>query len=195
LDSLSDEASTWVLVAYTKGPPTYFRNVVTGAAQLRRAALLATAVVASTPLVAAAAPRHDGTPARITAAAAGVVYGGVTPDGFGLMVEVNKSRRKIVRMVTGLRTVCTSGGIYITPDNWTDLRVIQRGKFSASYGPEVERNDDGTTTDVEGTVSGKFNSSRTSVSGTWSLKLTHRDAAGTVLDTCDFGIVNWKAKQ
>ena len=172
----------------------YFRNVVTGGVQLRRAALLATVVVAGTPLVAAAASRHDGTPARITAAAAGVVYGGVTPDGFGLMVEVNKSHRTIVRMVTGLRTVCTSGGIYITPDSWNDLRV-KRGKFGASFGPEVERNNDGTTTDIEGTVSGKFNSSRTSVSGTWSLKLTHRDAAGTVLDTCDFGTVNWKAKQ
>jgi len=172
----------------------YFRNVVTGGVQLRRAALLAAAVVASTPLVAAATPPHDGTPARITAAAAGAVYGGVTPDGFGLMVEVNKSRRTIVRMATGLRTVCTSGSIFILPDSWNDLRV-KRGKFSASYGPAVERNDDGTTTDVEGTVSGKFNSSRTSVSGTWSLKLTHRDAAGTVMDTCDSGTVNWKAKQ
>jgi hypothetical protein len=178
-----------------EGGRMYFHDVAPGAAQLRRAALLATALVVSTPLVAAAAPRHDGTPAKITAAAAGVVYGGATPDGFGLMVEVNKSRRKIVRMVTGLRTVCTSGSIFILPDNWTDLRVSKRGKFGASYGPAVERNDDGTTTDVEGTVSGRFNSSRTSVSGTWSLKLTHRDAAGTVLDTCDSGIVNWKAKQ
>jgi hypothetical protein len=173
----------------------YFRDVVTGAAKLRRAALLATAVLASAPLVATAAPRHDGTTARISAAAAGVVYGGVTPDGFGLMVEVNKSRRKVVRMVTGLQMACTSGSTVIVPDNWTDLRVSKRGKFSASFGPAVERNADGTTTDVEGTVSGKFNSSRTSVSGTWALKLTHRDAAGTALDTCDSGIVNWKAKQ
>jgi hypothetical protein len=173
----------------------YFRDVGTGAAQLRRAALLATAVVASTPLVAAAAPRHDSTPARSSAAAAGVVYGGVTPAGFGLMVEVNKSGRKIMRMHTGLRMQCTSGGVFAMPDNWTNLRVSKQRKFSASFGPEVERNDDGTTTDGEGTVSGKFNSSRSSVSGKWSLKLTHRDAAGTVMDTCDSGIVNWKAKQ
>jgi hypothetical protein len=173
----------------------YFRDVMNGAARLRRAALLATAVVASTPLVAAAAPRHEVPLSRITAAGGAVVYGGVTPDGFGLMVEVNKSQRKIVRMATGLRMPCTSGDLYITPDNWTDVRVSRRGKFGASYGPAVQRNDDGTTTDVEGTVSGKFNSSRTSVSGTWSLKLTHRDTAGTVLDTCDSGIVRWKARQ
>jgi hypothetical protein len=106
------------------------------------------------------------------------------------MVEVNKSGRKIVRMHTGLRMQCTSGGVFAMPDNWTNLRVSKQRKFTASFGPEVERNDDGTTTDGEGTVSGKFNSSRSSVSGTWSLKLTHRDAAGTVMDTCDSGIVN-----
>jgi len=172
-----------------------FRNVVIDAAPLRRAALLAAAVLAGTPLVAPAAPRHDSTPARTSAAAAGVVYGGVTPAGFGLMVEVNKSGRKIVRMHTGLRMQCTSGGVFAMPDNWANLRVSKQRKFGASYGPEVERNDDGTTTDVEGTVSGKFNSSRSRLSGIWSLKLTVRDAAGTVMDTCDSGIVNWKAKQ
>jgi hypothetical protein len=173
----------------------FFRNVVTDAAPLRRAALLAVAVLAGTPLVAPAAPRHDSTPAGTSAAAAAVVYGGVTPEGFGLMVEVNKSGRKIVRMHTGLRMQCTSGVFFAVPDNWTNMRVSKQRKFSASFGPEVERNDDGTMTDVEGTVSGKFNSSRSRVSGTWSLKLTHRDAAGTVTDTCDSGIVNWKAKQ
>jgi hypothetical protein len=173
----------------------FFRNVVTHAARVGRAGLLAAAVLASTPLVAAAAPRHDATAARTTAAAAGVVYGGVTPAGFGLMVEVNKSGRKIVRMHTGLWMQCTSGGVFALPDNWVNLRVSKQRKFSASFGPDVQRNDDGTTTDSEGSVRGRFNSSRSSVSGTWSLKLTHRDAAGTVMDTCDSGIVNWKAKQ
>lgn len=173
----------------------FFRDVVTDAAQLRRATLLATAILASTPLVAAAAPRHDRTPARITAAAAGVVYGGVTPQGFGLMVQVKKSGRQIVRMATGLRLSCTSGAIFGIPDDWRRLRISRNGRFSASFGPAVRRNADGTTLDVEGTVRGKFNSSRTSVSGTWTLKLTARDATGAVTDTCDSGIVKWKARQ
>jgi hypothetical protein len=172
-----------------------FRNVVTDAAPLRRATLLAAAVLAGTPFVAEAAPRHDTTPASSAAATAGVVYGGVTAAGFGLMVEVNKSRSKIVRMHIGLPMQCTSGAFFAVPDNWTNLRVSKQRKFSASFGPEVQRNDDGTTTDTEGTVRGRFNSSRSSVSGTWSLKLTHRDAAATVMDTCDSGSVNWKAKQ
>lgn len=179
----------------------FFRNVVTNTArlrpaQLRRAAVLAAAVLAGTPLVAAAAPRHDATtPATITAAPAGVVYGGVTRAGFGVMVEVNKSRRRIVRMHTGLWMQCTSGGVFGVSDGWSNLGISKQRKFGASFGPEVDRNDDGTTTDAEGSVRGRFNSSRSSVSGTWSLKLTHRDAAGTVMDTCDSGVVNWKAKQ
>ena len=173
----------------------FFLDVVTDAVQLRRAALLATAILASTPLVATAAPRHDRTPARITGAAAGVVYGGITPQGFGVMVEVNRSRRQIVRMATGLRLSCTSGAVIGFPDDWMRLPIRRNRRFSASFGPVIQRNDDGTTLDFEGTVSGRFNSSRTSVSGRWTLKVTERNAAGAVTDTCDSGTVNWRAKQ
>ncbi len=174
----------------------FSRNVVIDAATLHRAPLLAAVVLAGTPFVAEAAPRHDITPAaRSAAATAGVVYGGVTAEGFGLMVEVNKSGRKIVRMHTGLRLECTSGVVAGQPDNWNNLRVNRQRRFSASFGPEVQSNGDGTTTAVEGTVRGRFNSSRSSVSGTWSLTLTRRDAAGTVMDTCDSGNINWRAKQ
>lgn len=171
------------------------REVTTDVPRLRRAGVLAIAVLASAPLVAAAAPGHDRTPASITAAAAGVVYGGVTPQGFGLMVEVNTTRRQIVRAVTGMQLNCTSGSVVSVPDGWTKLSVSKTGKFKGSFGPLTERNDDGTTLDSEGTVSGKFNSSRTRVSGTWTLKLTPHDAAGAITDTCDSGIVNWTAKQ
>ena len=164
------------------------------AARVRRAAALAAAVLGSTPLVAAAAPRHDSTTARISAARAGVVYGGVTDDGFGLMVQTNKSGRKIVRMAAGLTLRCTSGGDFNTPDSWSRLSIKKR-KFGATFGPETQQNDDGTTVDVEGAVTGKFNRPRTRVSGTWSLKGTEHDATGAVTDTCDSGTINWTAKQ
>jgi hypothetical protein len=155
---------------------------------------MAAAVLGATPLVAAAAPRHDGTPPRITAAATGVVYGGVTGDGFGLIVETNKSRREIVRMATGLRLQCTSGASFAIPDGWRRLSV-RKGKFRGAFGPSTQRNEDGTTSDLEGAVSGKFNRSKTSISGTWSFKATDHDAAGAVTDTCDSGTVDWTAKQ
>ena len=98
-------------------------------------------------------------------------------------------------MAAGLRLTCTSGGVVSGPDGWRDLSISKSGKFRAAFGPETERNDDGTTFDTEGTVSGRFNSSRTRVSGTWTAKLTARDAAGTITDTCDSGIVKWTAKE
>ena len=164
------------------------------ATRVRRAAVLTIAVLGATPLVATAAAHHGSTPARISAAAAGVVYGGVTDDGFGLMVETNKSGRKIVRMATGLKLRCTSGDTFNMPDSWSMLSINKR-KFSATFGPETQRNDDGSTVDVEGAVTGKFNRSKTSVSGTWSLKGTEYDATGAVTDTCDSGTINWTAKQ
>ncbi len=170
----------------------FSREVPTGARLFRRAGLIAAALVASVPLVAMAAPRHDATVAR--SVAPGSVYGGVTDDGFGVVVEVSKSGRKVVRMATGLEMKCTSGASFSIADGWRGMRIAKR-KFSASFGPQPQRNDDGTTTDFEGTVSGTFNRSRTTVSGTWTFKGTERDAAGAVTDTCDSGVLNWTAKQ
>jgi hypothetical protein len=173
----------------------FSREVPTGVRLFRRAGLIAAAAVASVPLVAVAAPRHDATVARSgVTIALGSVYGGVTDDGFGLVVEVSPSGRKVVRMATGLEIKCTSGASFSASDGWSGMRIAKR-KFSASFGPQPQRNDDGTTTDFEGTVSGTFNRSRTKVSGTWTLKGTDRDAAGAVTDTCDSGVLNWTAKQ
>ena len=166
----------------------------TEAARVRRAAVVATAVLGATPLVATAAPRHDSTPPRAGAPAAGVVYGGVTDHGFGLMVETNRSRREIVRMATGLRMQCTSGAFFAIPDNWRRLPV-RKGRFRGTFGPMTQRNPDGTTTDLEGAVSGRFNRSKTTITGTWRFKATDHDAAGAVTDTCESGEVDWTAKQ
>jgi hypothetical protein len=57
------------------------------------------------------------------------------------------------------------------------------------------RNDDGTTTDFEGSVSGAFNKARTKATGKWTFKATDHDATGAVTDTCDSGSVSWSAKQ
>ena len=80
------------------------------------------------------------------------------------------------------------------PDHWVKFSV-KKGKFSATLGPETHRNDDGTTWDAEGAVAGRFNASKTTISGTWALKVTDHGAAGAVTDTCDSGSMNWKAKQ
>jgi hypothetical protein len=148
------------------------------------------------PLGAAASPRGAGPTAR-TAAAAGVVYGGLTnaTDRFPVVVEVSKNRKQIVRASAGIRLQCSSGtGGFTIPDSYGKLKVSKTGKFGVSFGPETFRNDDGTTDDVQGSISGAFNAARTKVSGKWQYKLTHHDATGAVVDTCDSGVVSWSAK-
>jgi hypothetical protein len=164
-----------------------------GMSRLRRAGVLAIAILASAPLAATAAPAHRSTLAR--SATAGASYGGLTSQDFPVIVEVNKTRRKVVRTVIAIRLTCTSGGFVTTPDTYGRLPIGKTGKFSMSFGPETQRNDDGTTTDFEGSVSGAFNSDRTKVSGTWSYKATDHDASGAITDTCDSGSVDWSAKQ
>ena len=169
-------------------------EVLSDASRLRRAVALSLAVLASAPLAAAAAGRHDRVPARTSAPSAGVVYAGVTPQGFPVMVELSKSGRQVVRAVVGLALTCTSGGSIGLPDGWSRLTVRKRA-FSQTFGPESQALPDGSTLEVQGAVSGNVNSSRTRIAGQWSLKLTVRDVAGTVTDTCDSGTVSWTAKQ
>ena len=122
------------------------------------------------------------------------MYGGQGKDNFPVVVEVTKNRRKIVRATIAIRLLCTAGGFFTVPDVYTKLSVNKKGKFGVAYGPETVRNDDGTTTDYEGSISGSFNAARTKVSGTWQAKMTEHDGTGAVTDTCDSGTVSWSAK-
>jgi hypothetical protein len=157
--------------------------------------VVAVAALVAWPLGATASPGNVG-PRAWTASAAGVVYGGLTQgtDRFPVVIEVSKSRKQIVRATAAIRLRCSSGGSFTIPDSFDKLKVSKKGKFGVSYGPETFRNDDGTTDDVEGSISGAFNAARTKVSGKWQSKLTHHDATGAVVDTCDSGVVSWSAK-
>jgi hypothetical protein len=134
-------------------------------------------------------------PAVGAAVPAGAAYGGVTPQQWPVLIELNKNRKKVARAAIGLSLNCTSGGLLNLPDRYTSMRIAKNRKFGAAFGPETIRNDDGTTTDLEGSMSGRLNAARTKVSGKWQLKLTNHDATGAVTDTCDSGTVRWKAKQ
>jgi hypothetical protein len=167
-------------------------------AGLRRARLAGAVAVAMAALIGAplatAAPRHDATPSPvILQLGGGSVLGGLTSQELPVMIEM-RSPRRIAEAVTAIRLPCETGGFYTIADGWSDVRVSKRGRFAVEFGPEPEQQDDGTTVESEGTFSGRFNKSRTRASGTWSLKGTFRDAAGTVTDTCDSGPVDWTAK-
>jgi hypothetical protein len=158
------------------------------------ACAVAVAALAVCPLAAAARPDR-GSPRAVGAAAAGTVYGGATAQQFPVVITASKNGRKVARAHIAIRLTCTSGATVTLPDGYVGLSVSKKRKFSAAFGPETNRNPDGTTTDLEGTMRGAFNKARTKVSGTWTFKWTDRDASGAVTDTCDSGSVSWKAKQ
>jgi hypothetical protein len=145
-------------------------------------------------VTATARPEH-GAARAVAAAAGGTVYGGMTSQNFPVVIQTNRNRRRVTDAMIAIRANCTSGGFFVVPDGYRDMPVSKKRKFSASFGPTTERNDDGTTTDFEGSISGSFNKARTKASGKWSFKATDHDAAGAVTDTCDSGSISWTARQ
>jgi hypothetical protein len=146
------------------------------------------------PVTATAGPEH-GAPRALIAAAAGTVYGGVSSQDFPVVIQTSRNGRRVTDAMIAIRATCTSGGFFVIPDGYRDLSVSKKRKFRASFGPTTQRNDDGTTTDFEGSISGSLNKARTKASGKWSFKATDHDAAGAVTDTCDSGSISWSARQ
>ena len=130
-----------------------------------------------------------------SATAVGNTFGGVTPQFQPLIVDMNSTRRKVVRTLVTMELACTSGASFTFVDRYTDLPVSRAGKFRLSFGPVTDRNDDGTTTDLQGRIAGALNDAKTRVSGVWRLVLINHDGTGAVTDTCDSGLVAWRAKQ
>jgi hypothetical protein len=164
----------------------YWQATVVGAA--------ACALVIGTPMipVATASPASVVTP---SATAVGNTYGGVTSQGFPVFVTMNATRRQVVREIAAVDANCTSGAGLTTPDKFTKVPVTKGGRFRVVYGPYTVRNDDGTTTDYQGRMTGVLNDAKTKIAGTWRLIAVYHDLTGAVSDTCDSGLLTWSAKQ
>jgi hypothetical protein len=145
--------------------------------------------------LAAAASHHSNGPNARAAASAGVTYGGVTPQGWPVVIQFAQNQRRIRQAGIGITTRCTSGDFVDAQDGWVDLPVSTKRKFGATSRPHTYRYDDGTTSDIESSINGALNRTRSKVSGTWRLKITYYDSAGAVTDTCDSGSVRGTAKQ
>ena len=154
---------------------------------------VAVALLIGSPMI----PVATATPAgvRTPSAATGNTYGGVTPQGLPLVVDMTADRRHIVRAITVLDMTCTSGDTFVVTDRYPRMPVTKKGRFSFAFGPETERNPDGTTSDYSGRLTGRLNETKTKITGTWSYTVTDHDAAGAVTDTCTSGTVSWTAKQ
>ncbi len=132
---------------------------------------------------------------RTVSATSGNTYGGVTSQGWPVVIDLTATRRQLVRAVIALDMTCTSGDTGVSGDRYTKLAVTKSGRFGITYGPVTKRNDAGTTTDYQGRLAGRLYAAKTRISGTWVWKFTNHDATGGVTDTCDSGSVTWTAKQ
>ena len=113
--------------------------------------------VVPTPRRVGCAPRRGRAqrPTRDGRRAGGTAFGGLTAQHFPVVIDTNKNGRKVAKATIAIRPTCTSGAIATTPDRYTALTVTKKRKFQASFGPATTRNPDGTTTDVEGSISGR----------------------------------------
>jgi hypothetical protein len=127
----------------------------------------------------------------------GVVFGGLTPQRFPVIVRVSRDLRQVVQTAAGIQLHCaTSGGTVDVPDGYQRLRLSRSGRFGASFGPQpVDTGDPAITATVQGSVAGKVNAKHTSASGQWRLTITTTTVATGATDACDSGVVTWKAKQ
>jgi hypothetical protein len=156
--------------------------------------VLAIAAIAGVPSAATASTHLIHPPAR-TAAAAGLVYGGQTSQGWPVVIQLSKNRRQVALASAGLHLTCTDDLFGRLTDRYARLPVNRRRKFGASFGPTHVRQDDGTVSDFTGSISGAFNRARSKVSGRWRLQVTDHDTSGGETRTCDSGNVRWSARQ
>jgi hypothetical protein len=161
----------------------------------RRGVAVGALAVAAALVVPLAAPASTHRASRAPAQPVGVVLGGANSQGWPIVIELSKNGRQAVRVSTGIRLFCGQDMTMSSPDTYLRVPISKRGKFAASFGPQTESNADGTTDEFQGSMSGTINRSRTKASGSWQVKGTTRDAAGTVIDTCDSRALTWTAKQ
>ena len=122
----------------------------------------------------------------------GVVYGGLTSNGWPVTIETTSNGRMIKRVAGAIDAPCSLGGSFTNPSQWRYLRISPTGTFKASYRDDYL--DDGYEVEVNETFAAKFNRNRTKITGTWRDVHTFRAPDGTV-DVCDSGSLRFTAKQ
>jgi hypothetical protein len=130
-----------------------------------------------------------------------VVFGTVTSQGYPIVIKLSKSGRLVVRATIGLDLVCQQPPNITIPDDVTRIAVSATGRFSAEQ--PVTRVDANPATgvpalDVSAKLIGRVNKARTEIKGVWQRKIVIYDPAdpmgvGTPLDTCDTGLLSFKA--
>jgi hypothetical protein len=132
----------------------------------------------------------------------GLSFGGLTPQGWPVVIQVSRNLKHVTRAIIGLDENCTpSMDLFGTPDFYggrrADFLPMNKGhKFSAVFGPVSNPQPPaGMTQTAQGSISGKLNRALTKASGTWQLVFITKNTSTGAVDTCDSGVVHWTATQ
>jgi hypothetical protein len=130
--------------------------------------------------------------AQPAAAAGSTPYGGYTSEQRPVTLTIAKDGRQIALARTALDINCTDGSGDFEPDAWKSVPLSRSGAFKGEFSEQRGTSFDGKPMVSGGTIAGKVNSRRRTLTGTWSIehKITQPD--GSVV-TCGSGNVKFSA--
>ena len=155
---------------------------------LGRAGLSALALVALTAPLASARALAPGP-------AAGKVLGGLTSQGWPVVLKVSGNAKSIQRVRIGLEMNCTSGASFSVPDGWIRVPILRGGQVDASAAVSPSPASGGSDVSITGgtdSFSGTLNRSSGTFSGTWHQHVDFATSGGQS-DSCDSGNVTFTA--
>jgi hypothetical protein len=134
----------------------------------------------------------DTTPAASTKVKLGGIFGGNTSKGWPVVIKVSRNGKRVTEALAGMSSSCTTGADLVVSDGWRNL-VIRARRFTGTYS---ESDTQGSLVfQSSGTITGRLNRKRTRITGTWTQKVTIRETAGAIVDTCDSGRVTYTARR
>jgi hypothetical protein len=125
---------------------------------------------------------------------AGNVLGGLTSQGWPVVVEISKNGKRIDQVAVGLNMTCTSGIKYGLDDGWSRLPFGAHGKIHASVViPPSPASSGESFTGGSDSFTGTLNRQKSTFSGVWDLVLTYKDSTGHA-DKCGSGRATFSAR-
>jgi hypothetical protein len=132
----------------------------------------------------------------------GVFFGGVTTQDYPVVLQLSKTGRQVVKANIVMDMKCKVPPDASLPDSYTKLPIGATGKFSFTAPvARIPANPTAGTPalDVSGSITGQVNKAKTTIKGTWQLKVVAYDPTDPtgmgVLDSCDSGPLKYTVRQ
>jgi hypothetical protein len=125
--------------------------------------------------------------------AAGRILGGLTAQGWPVVLAVSKNEKQVVGTVAGIVLSCSSGQQFPIEDAWARLRIGPAGTVRTSAVIHTSGTSSGTAiTGGSHSMQGKLNRKTGDFSGVWHVALSFTTSSGP--DQCDSGNVAFRLK-